>query len=75
MDGETPKLAKLLETFQEEAEERLAAEADSRRLAAAMLGRLISAGVDDLRQARRAGLAFAVMLDELERIEHRERGR
>jgi hypothetical protein len=62
---EAPHLAQLLEVWQGKAQARMAVEDENRKMAAAMLGRLISMGVDDLETVKEAGEALNAMLRDL----------
>jgi len=73
MSEATPKLARLLETWQAETDNRLAGQAQDQKMAAAMFGRLVGMGVDDLRTAGRASQAFLELLKDMERIEGRDK--
>jgi hypothetical protein len=72
-EQETPELARILETWQDEFVEQAAAEAENRMMAEALMGRLIALKVDNVRKARQVCQAFSALLDNLERIENRER--
>ena len=63
-----PVLARFQEIWREECKKRAEMEAEDQRLAAAMLGRLISMGVEDPGQARRGAQALVVILQEIELI-------
>ena len=71
-NSEPSRLGFLMETWKDEAEKTAMAEAENKKLALAMLERLISLGVDTLRQAGQANQALKVILDELDRIERRD---
>jgi len=69
---DTPRLALLLEKCQKETEAKMAADAEARKLAEAMFGRLIANKVDDLRLASRAAVALENLIEDMGRIERRD---
>ena len=74
MDRSEPSvLGYLLETWRDESEAAAMAQAKNQKLALAMLERLISQGVNSLRGAGQATQALKDILDELGRIENRDR--